>query len=61
MRNDIVLVVLKKKEAAELERMLEARSWKLQCARKPGAKPGRKEILINSILEEVEYASAVGP
>ena len=55
------MVVLKKKELAELERMLEAKSWKLHRARKPGAGPGPKERLINDMLEEVVYASAVTP
>jgi hypothetical protein len=61
MPNDLALVVLKKKELAELERMLDAKSWKLHQARKPGAGPGPKERLINEMLEEVIYASAVAP
>lgn len=61
MQKDFAMVVLKKKELAELERMLEAKSWKLHQARKPGAGPGPKERLINDMLEEVVYASAVTP
>lgn len=61
MEKGFAMLVLKKKELAELERMLDAKSWKLHQARKPGKGPGPKERLINEMLQEVIYASAVAP
>jgi hypothetical protein len=52
-------VVLDTKQADVLEDILDEKSWMLHQSRKHGAGPSKSENLINSILDEVVYASAV--
>jgi hypothetical protein len=50
MPNDKVVLILDRKKADALEEILDEKSWRLNQARKPGAKPGPKENLVNAII-----------
>src|ERR1019366_1664125 len=59
MPTDEVVITMDRKKADALEEILDEKSWRLNRARKPGAKPGPKENLVNSILHRVIRASPV--
>ena len=58
MQKSNVVLALTPREADFLEDLLDDQSYRMGCARKPGAGPSRKEKLLNSITEKLIYAAA---
>lgn len=58
MQESKVVVVLTLREANLLEDVLDDESYRMQHKRKPGAGPGRKERLLNSVSQVVIEAAA---
>jgi hypothetical protein len=58
MQKPEILIALTPTQADFLEDLLDEESERMQLSRKPGAGPGRKEKLLNSISEAVISATA---